>query len=322
MSKNIRLQPRDIKILEKVIDFNGLPSQDIIQKFFNTERYGYERLQLLRDNGYLKRVYYYAPRKKGDQTLAQRVGGIDYATPKALREVGCTIDPRFVVPNEDKLDVTNLVGELFREIPELLSKRQAIEKYGLKNFMPITCAIPHESPVFIYILGSKVGRQEPGRIAGFIKSGTFPDAKHIIVSRTFREKLNIPDAYFIPWIFAPTHLPNLAKDPHYYLKEFLTLAKHQFPGIKFLNSTPEPFIKAEHQGRLLHLSELFSGSNLLRLNLQEPPENTYIYAPSRRHFQGVKLRKGSFLFYSQEDQGVFQMSLKNKRMGSLPYKIL
>ena len=35
-----------------------------------------------------------------------------------------------------------------------------------------------------------------------------------------------------------------------------------------------------------------------RLILQDPPENTLIYTPSRRHFYSVKLKQGSFLFYS------------------------
>ncbi len=320
MSNGIRLQDRDIELLKRIIDFNGLPGPQIVEIFFNGTNYGYKRLKQLQDNGYLKQMYYYAQNKKNGQLFAQRIAAIYYATSKALSELGYTIDPRYVVPNEDRLDVVNLIGRLFSKIPNLISKRQAIEKYGLKNFMPITCVVPNDNPIFIYILGNKIGRYDVGRIAGFIKSEIFPKARHYIISRTFREKLFLPNAHFVPWIFATEYLPNITKDNNYYLKEFLKITKEQFPEIKLL-SYPEPLIKAEYNGKILHIGELISGLNQLRLILEEPPENTYIYAPSRRHFYGVKLKQGSFLFYSKRDEQIFEMHTKNNRMYSITYKL-
>lgn len=151
MSENIRLQPRDIEVLKRVIDFNGLPASAIIKVFFESEGYGYRRLKQLEENGYLEKTFYYSPRKKDGKVFTQRIGGIYYAAFKCCWELGYTIDPRFVVPDEKKLDVTNLIGKLFAEAPDLLSKRQAVEKYGLKNFMPITCVVPNDNPIFIYI---------------------------------------------------------------------------------------------------------------------------------------------------------------------------
>ena len=48
---------------------------------------------------------------------------------------------------------------------------------------------------YLYILGNKIGRYDVGRIAGFIKSEIFPKARHYIISRTFREKLFLPNAH-------------------------------------------------------------------------------------------------------------------------------
>lgn len=319
MSENIRLQPRDKEILERIIDFNGLNAAAIINVFFDSQKYGYRRIKQLQNNGYLKQIYYYAQNKKKGQVFSQRIAAIYYATPKALREVGISIDPRFVVPNKEKLDVTNLIGNLFARIPKLISKRQAKEIYGLKNFMPISCVVPLDNPIFLYILGNKVGRQDVGRIVGFIKSDIFPNARHFIISRTFRKKLLLTNSYFIPWTFALEYLQNIVNDNYFYLNKFLEIVEEQFPGIQFLTQ-PEPLIKAKYQNKILHIGELFSGSNHLRLVLQDPPENTYIYVPSRRHFYGVSLKQGSFLFYSKQDKETFEMLLRDKNMYSVPYK--
>ncbi len=318
MSSGIRLQDRDIELLKKIIDFNGLPGPQIVEIFFNESVYGYKRLKQLQDNGYLKQVYYYAQNKKNNRLFAQRISAIYYATSKTLRELGYTIDPRYVVPKEDRLDVANLVGNLLARIPSLISKRQAIEKYSLKNFMPVSCVVPNDNPIFIYVLGNKIGRYDLGKIAGFIKSEVIPGAKHFIISRKFREKLFLQNAYFIPWSFATEYLPNIVNDHNFYIKEFLSITKKQFPGIKFL-SYQEPLFKAEYNGEILHIGELISGNNQLRLILEEPPENTYIYAPSRKHFYGVRLKQGSFLFYSKKDKQIFKMYSKNNRMYSIPH---
>ena len=156
MTKNIRIQPRDKEMLQEIIDFNGLPGPQIIDKFFKTENYGYERLKALEDNGYISKKYYYAQNKKNGKVFPQRISAIYYAMPKGCREVGCTIDTRYVVPDDDKLEVSNLVGNLYSKIPNLLSKRKAIEKYELKNFIPVSCVIPSDNPMFIYVLGNKI----------------------------------------------------------------------------------------------------------------------------------------------------------------------
>ncbi len=320
MSGNVRIQQRDKDVIQRIIDFNGLPGKEIVDKYFDGSRYGNMRLKSLEDNGYLKKIYYYAPRKKDGKVFTQRISAIYYATPKGLREVGCSIDSRFVIPDEEKLDVSNLVGKLFAKIPSLLSKRQAIEKYNLKNFIPISCAVDGDTPMFIYVLGNKLGRFDIGRIKGFTESGIMPHAKHYVVSRKFYDRLFLPNIHFVPWIMAPDILPNLAQDRNYYLREFLEIVKKEFPGIGLL-SGPEPLIRAQYQNKILHIGELISGLNHIRLVLQDPPENTFIYAPSRRHFYGVKLNQGSFLFYSQKDQDIFEMRLRDSNMYSVPYKL-
>lgn len=320
MGENIRIQPRDKELIQRIVDFNGLPGKELVDRFFNGSQYGYRRLKLLLDNDYLKSVFYYVPRKKGEKIITQRISAIYYATPKALREIDCTIDPRFVVPDADKLDVSNLVGRLFARIPNLISKRQAIEKYHLKNFMPITCVVEDDNPMFIYILGNTIGRLEIGRIKGFIESGLFPHATHYIVSRTFHKRLFLPNVYFIPWLLAPEVLPNLAQDRNYYLNKIIKIAQETFPGIRLLSS-PTPLIRAQYRDTILHIGELMSGLNSVRLILKDPPENTFIYAPSRRQFYGVNLTQGSFLFYSEKDKRIYEMCLKGNTMYSIPYQI-
>ena len=318
MCKNIRLQPRDIEVIKRIIDFNGLPISCISNKYFAGSEDGRQRLKLLQNNNYLKQVLYYAPRNKDGKTYTQKVSAIYYATPKALREVNCNIDSRYVIPKEERLDVTNLIGKLFNKIPNLLSKRQTIEKYNLGNYMPIDCSVPNNNPMFVYILGRRIGQRDINTIRNFIKSKIPPNAIHCIISREFKNKLFLPEAHFIPWNMAEHFLPNIARDPYHYLREFLEIVEKQFPGIKHL-STPEPLIKANYQDRILHIGELFSGLNHIRLVLQEPPENTYIYTPNRQCFYGISLKKDNFLFYSKKDNQIFRMFLENSRMRSTAY---
>ncbi|HHX24280.1 MAG TPA: hypothetical protein GX723_09805 [Thermoanaerobacterales bacterium] len=319
MTRGIRIQPRDKEVINDVIKFNGLPASVIISKHFKTKTYGYERLKLLENNGYLGNMYYYALRKKDGKKFAQRISAIYYATSKGCKEVGCTIDYRYVVPNKDKLDVANLVGNLYSKIPNLLSKRQAMDIYALKNFMPVTCVVPGEKPIFIYILGNKLGRKEVGSVKNFIESNTFSGATHYVVSRDFKERLNILNANYIQWATALEYLPNIAKDKNYYLDEFLRLIKRQLPGIRPLTE-PNPLIRAQYKNQILHIGEFITGSNNLRHILDEPPENTIIYATSRNHFHGLKLKnkEDSFIFYSKKDKSFFRMILnKNNRTQSM-----
>lgn len=312
MTKGIRIQPRDREILKDIIAFNGLPASVLIKKYFSTKKYGYARLKLLENNGYVSNMYYYAKNKKDGINFAQRISAIYYATSLGCREVDCPTDYRYVVPNEDKLDVSNLVGNLYSIIPSLISKRQAMEKYGLKGFMPLTCVIPNEKPIFIYVLGNKLSRNEIGMTKNFIESYPAP-ATHYVVSRDFKERLNIPNAHFIPWIFALDYLPNLAKNKDYYLNEFIKIIQKELPGIRLLSNT-QPLLRAQYKNQVLHLGELISGSNHLRQILDEPPENTIIYAPTRVHFYSIKFKseKDSFIFYSQRNQDFFKMFLSNK----------
>ncbi len=322
MAKGIRIQDRDREILKEIINFNGLPASVIIKNHFKTKKYGYARLKLLEKNGYVSNTYYYAQNKKNGKKFAQRISAIYYATSLGCREVDCPTDYRYVVPNEDKLDVTNLVGNLYSRIPNLLSKRQAMEEYGLKGFMPVTCAIPNENPIFIYILGNKLGRNEIGATKNFIESYPAP-ATHYIISRDFKDRLNIQKANFVLWRLALEYLPNLAKDENYYLNEFLKIIQRELLGIRLLNNT-QPLLRVQYGNQVLHLGELISGSNHLRFILQEPPENTIIYSPSRVHFYKIKLKseKDSFIFYSQKDKGFFRMFLSEKnRMHSVKHKL-
>ena len=324
MIKSIRIQPRDKELLQELINFNGLPGPEIIDKYFkNSKTYGYRRLKELEDNDYIKRKYYYAQNKKDGVKFAQRIAAIYYATGKGCKEVACNIDSRYVIPDDDKLDVTNLVGKLYFKIPNLLSRRQTIAKYELQNFMPISCSIPGDSPAFIYVLGNTIGRYDIGRIKSFIEADIITNARHYIISRTFPERFLLSNSYFIPWNLALEYLPNIAKDKNCYLNEFLTIIQKELPEIRLLSNI-QPLLRAQYKNKVLHLGELVSGSNHLRLILHQPPENTIIYAPSRVHFYGIKLRseEDSFIFYSQRDKAFFKMILNEKnRMNSVSYKI-
>ena len=82
MSSGIRLQDRDIELLKKIIDFNGLPGPQIVEIFFNESVYGC-KVKQLQDNGYLKQVYYYA-QIKNNRLFAQRISAIYCTTSKTI----------------------------------------------------------------------------------------------------------------------------------------------------------------------------------------------------------------------------------------------
>ena len=88
MAKGIRIQDRDREILKEIINFNGLLASVIIKNHFKTKKYGYARLKLLENNGYVSNTYYYAQNKKNGKNL-QRISAIYYATSLGCREVDC-----------------------------------------------------------------------------------------------------------------------------------------------------------------------------------------------------------------------------------------
>ena len=101
------------------------------------------------------------------------------------------------------------------------------------------------------------------------------------------------NAYFIPWSSQQNIYLISLMTTIFILREFLSITKDSFQESNFYR-IKSLYLKRDYNGEILHIGELISGNNQLRLILEEPPENTYIYAPSRKHFYGVRLKQGSF----------------------------
>lgn len=310
----IRLQERDMDILQDLYRFNGLSGQAIVRARFSKDQGGYRRLKILEKHNFIAKKYYYAVRRAGERTWTQRIAAIYYLTPKGLRTIGESIDPRMVRPDEDKLDVHNLIGKLYLANSGLLSKRETLKRYDLKGFMPVTCSFPSDPPIFVHILGKK-NLEESTRIVSFAQAKILP-ARHIIVSRSFEEEFLVPEISFIPWEFAPEVLPVLAQDFGHYLNGLKTIVKSLYPEAVF---TPHGlFTEAQTRNKTYNLAELVSGSCYLRLELRTPPPNTVILVKDKRCLEGVQLDQGSFTIYNMRDQSFYEVFLDQGRMYMRP----
>ncbi len=304
----IELQERDLVVLRDIYRFNGLPLPTIVKKHYNKSvSYAYKRLRRLRREGYIENIYYYEPDKKpGEKTKVKRVAAICYLTHKGLRALNENINPRYVEPQRDKLDIYNIISRLYEEFPDLISKREAVEKMGIKNFMPLTCIIPTSPPVLISILGKKKSYEDESRIASFAKARPI-EGRYVIISTGFNARYLESDSYFIHWDNALEVLPNIVKEKDYYLNEFIGILKRQYRDVTILSASPNPFVKARISGRTFHLGELVSGSNRLRLELRNPPDSTYIYVKNRHELTGVDLEHGKFYYYLSSEGRAYKM---------------
>lgn len=311
-----QLQQRDREILQDLYRFNGLPAEAIIGRF-SCRNDGYRRLRILKREGYVARKYYYA---KNNNNRAQRIATIYYVMPKGLKAINIGIDPRMVRPYDDELDVHNLIGRLYLAEPRLLSKRETLKRYDLKGFMPVSCSIPGKPPVFIHILGKdKNSLEEKTWVVSFIEAQILP-AEHVIISRNFDKIYLTPEARYIPWDMAVQILPIWSRDRDVYInklkKYFLTF----YPEAIFFPK--DPFIIARTRRGIFHLAELVSGSCFLRMVLASPPPNTLVFVENRRCLEGVNLEQGSFFVYSEQENQVFEIFLKDGWMYIRPVESL
>ena len=308
----IRLNDKDLDILKDTGRFNGLSAESIRQVHFAGTTYAWKRLNALYKSGYLERKYYYTLNQTQNGIKhSQRIAAIYYLTPKGLKAISLKIDPRYVVPQDVRLDVHFMISKLYKVLPGLLSKRESMEKYGLKSFMPVTCIYPSTPPVFISILGKDSSPWERSNVLSFFKTKIFPGT-YAVISRNFpEEKLLLTDSHFIFWRFAPSIIPKMVQDKEVFLNQFLNV----FEGAKVL-AYKEPFVKIQAPGYgVLNIAELFSGSTHLMLHLMNPSENTCIYIENLSHLgQGVKLEKGSFYVYTREDERFYEIFIENGKM--------
>lgn len=301
----IRLNEKDLSILLDTARFRSLSLETIRHVHFDGSTYAWTRLNALYENGYMDRKYYYEIKKTvSGMNHAQRIAVFYFPTPKGLKTIDYCIDPRFVVPDDKKLDVNYMVSQLYRNIPDLLPKREAQEKYPIKNFMPVTCMVPQERPVFISILGKNKGYKEESKLIKFVEAKIFSGTYVIISNRFPGEKLLFTDdSYYIHNNLAPEVIPNMLSGWNY-LEEFI---------IKKIKPTSvvgykEPFTQINIPGHgVCNVAELLTGSTRLMLFLRNPPEKTYVYVDSIKQMHGVKLESGSFHVFSREKQKFYRV---------------
>lgn len=313
-----RITSRDIKLFKDLFRFNGLSGPSIIQKTFNGSTHGYNRLSAFMKDRYIDQTFYYAlHHRKHKKSFTQRICAIYYLKPKGLRVIRKNIDPRYVRPSERKLDVHNLVSNFYMNIPNILSRRETLRQYNLKPFMPVTCCIPSDPPIFIYVSGKDKNFAEDSRIAAFIESG-ITEAKHIIVSREFSEKFYKPFSYFVSWDSAPFIIPNIINDHHYYERQFVRVLKKYYPtaSATFTEGLCTQF-KIPDRGTYKTANLVFA-SNLIRLNLQYPEKDILVSVPSLHHLYGINLKGGEFIFYSEKDNKFYRMFAQSNKMKYKP----
>lgn len=306
----IRLDERDLAVMRDTARFRGLTLESIRRVHFNGSTYAWKRLASLYEHGYLERKYFYEVKHTAPGTRpARRIAAFYYPTPKGLKKIGYVIDPRYVVPIAEKLDVHHLISELYAAIPGLLGKREAMAYYNFKRFMPVSCVVPQEPPLFICISGRNRSHGEVSRLVKFIHTGYIPGRYIAIARHSFAERLLLTEAHFIPWDLAAEVVPTMAKDPSYYLERFISFVdQRQFKGITVLAQNG-PFVKvktAQHQ--VFNLAELFTGSTRLMLMLRNPPENAYVFCDSLKHLStSVRLESGSIYALARKEKKLYQL---------------
>ena len=313
----IRLNEKDRAILHDTARFKGLSAESIRQVHFNGSTYAWKRLAALQSNGYIERKYYYALNKTQDgMKHSQRIAAIYYPTTKGLKAIDYKIDPRYVVPDDSKLDVHFMVSKLYTSMPNLISKREAQDKYGLKSFMPVACVFPSNPPVYISILGKNKNPWEPSKLVKFFEQSIFPGT-YVATSKTLPgEKLLDTQSHYINWDLAPEVVPLMVQNKNHYLDEFLT---------KFIDATiidyNYPFVKIQIPGYgVFHVGELLTGSTRLMDLLSNPPDNTYIYVQSLKLLHDViNLESGSFRAFARQDMKLYEVF---KEEGGVKYQFI
>lgn len=290
----IRLNEKDLAVILDTARFRGLIAETIRRVHFNDSTYCWKRLNALYQNGYLERKYYYEVRKTASGiNHAQRIAVFYYPTPKGLKSVKYNIDPRYVVPEDHKLDLHCMLSRLYNNIPELLPKREAQSKYPLKNYMPVACMVPHHhKPFFISVIGKNRAHKEESKLIKFIETGYFPGTYIVIANRLPGEKLLLTDSHYIHFSLAPEVVPQLV----FGRNDFLTYFVKNFSNNVVGERDPFTLVNVSNLGEC-HYAELFTGSMRLMRYLRQPPLKTYIYADSIKHLHGIKLESGHFYAY-------------------------
>mgnify|MGYP000963244157 FL=1 len=251
------------------------------------------------------------------------MAGILYITYQGLKCLKLTdsVNILNVKPKEGKLDIAYLLGSLYSSIPELISGKTARDKYKLKNFMPITACYPGDKPAYIFILGRNPAHNEAGRIRAFVKSAIQP-GEYLVISRRFYKQFEDQPIRFVPWPLAEEVVPNGLKDNNHYLNDFKNTLQARVHGVIFGKKRGD-FHEVMINGKMYNVAEIFYGNTQgVRQALSHPLAPTILYAPSRVHFPGIKLEKGSFLFFSRKDESFYQAYLNDKgRMMSRPYNL-
>lgn len=307
----IRLNEKDLAVLLDSARFRGLTAETIRHIHFNDSTYAWKRLNALHENNYLGRKYYYEVKKTASGiNHAQRIAALYFPTPKGLKTVNYSIDPRYVVPMDHRLDVHYVLSRLYNNIPELLPKRDAQEKYPLKNYMPVTCMVPDQhKPFFISIIGNNKAHKEESKLVKFVETGYFPGTYIIVSSKFPGEKLLLTDSHYIHHDLAPEVIPNMARGRNDYLDFFITKFAKGVVGHQDL------FTMVDVQNRgVCHFAELFTGSTRLMRSLRRPLPKTYIYLDRIRHIQGIKLEHGSFHAFSREKQKFYRVYLEDDKI--------
>ena len=311
MDQLINLNDKDLAVLKDTARFRSLSLESISLVHFGGSTYAWKRLGKLYKHGYVDRKYYYTVEKMpGGTEHTRRVAAFYYPTLKGLNAIGYTIDPRYVQPDSRKLDLHYMVSQLYSNIPGLLAKREAQGKYGLKNFMPVTCVVPSQPPVYICITGKNKSHGEANRLIKFIDIKYF-SGTYIAVSHQFPgKKLLLTNSHFIPWNLAQEVIPRMVKDKDAYINDFLSYADRLFKGIQVLEKE-ERFIKVQTASHgIYNLAEIFTGSTRLMLLLRNPPPRTFVYCENPKHLQGFKLESGSFIFFSRKENKIYELFME------------
>lgn len=104
---------------------------------------------MLRKKGCIDKTFYYAVYRG----LSRRIAAILYVTDLGIKHLGLTetVNSASVKPKKDQLVVHNLIGSLYSSIPKLIFSKVARERYSLKNYIPVSCSLPGEKSIFIFI---------------------------------------------------------------------------------------------------------------------------------------------------------------------------
>lgn len=329
----IKLGENDFKIIKNCYDFTALPLCTLVNRYYSrSPSRCSQRVENLSFLGFLHKEFYYESdiydieRKK---SRGDRKGVLVFCRRKGAKLIG--LDKEYRSRDQDpvgqkdkfkkKFDVYYMIGKLYKKIPSLLSRREALQVYDLKNFTPLECVVPSSPPYFIHVIGEDTGTSwrtnREGKTTDTIEQrlsyaqSRARNEKHIIIAREHNTRFVRDFVRYIPWDIADEVVCNIIKNPNHYLDEFIAMLK-QDPKFAFLTySTPDGLTKINTSHGTYHIGELFSGSNTLRRKLSSPPPNTLIYTHSNEQLRGIALRKSKFYHaYFARDQKVYRIHYK------------